>query len=260
MTHFAMPVSLYMNEPVVTIAASASLTEVQRTLHDAAISCVCVLDDDEQPVGVISRTDLLRVGRVEAKKAGKGTLLNLPDKCVRDVMHREVITVAPSTPVSQAADIMVRHRIHRVFVREDDWVSGVFSTKEVLSAICDKRVSTPISEFMTSPVFTVPVSAKVSLAVDRLAKAHISGLVVIDEDEWPVGTFTQNEGLFAQDLPEDTPLDGVMSYAMLCLHVRTPLYRAAAHAHATRARRVLAVEAHQVKGILTGLDFARAIR
>jgi CBS domain-containing protein len=80
---------------------------------------------------------------------------------------------------------------------------------------------------------------------------------VVDDDEWPVGTFTQAEGLGARGLPGDTPLEEAMSYAMLCLDVRTPLYRAAAHAHATRARRVLAVSEGRVRGILTGLDFAR---
>jgi hypothetical protein len=50
-----------------------------------------------------------------------------------------------------------------------------------------------------------------------------------------------------------------MSYAMLCLDVRTPLYRAAAYAHATRARRVLAVEGRHLKGVLTGIDFARVV-
>ena len=46
---------------------------------------------------------------------------------------------------------------------------------------------------------------------------------------------------------------------MLCLHASTPLYRAAAHAYATRARRVLVTEDHRVIGVLTGIDFARAI-
>ncbi len=46
--------------------------------------------------------------------------------------------------------------------------------------------------------------------------------------------------------------------AMLCIDVRTPLYRAAGQALATRARRVLAVKDRKVQGILTGIDFARA--
>ena len=127
----------------------------------------------------------------------------------------------------------------------------------MLLAIERKRVATPIHEVMSAPAFVIPLGAKLSLATDRLERAHVSGLCVVDEDEWPVGTFTQREALASRDLDGDTPLEEVMSYAMLCLDVRTPLYRAAAYAHATRARRVLAVEDNRVEGVLTGLDFAR---
>ena len=49
-----------------------------------------------------------------------------------------------------------------------------------------------------------------------------------------------------------------MSYAMLCLNVRTPLFRAAAQAYETRARRILVIDDRRVMGVVTGLDFARA--
>ena len=50
-----------------------------------------------------------------------------------------------------------------------------------------------------------------------------------------------------------------MSYAMLCLQKDTPLHRAAAHAADTRARRVIVTDKRQTVGIMTGIDFARAV-
>lgn len=50
-----------------------------------------------------------------------------------------------------------------------------------------------------------------------------------------------------------------MSHGLLCLHPSTPLYRAAAAAYEARARRLLAVADGELVGILTGLDFARAL-
>lgn len=258
MTNFAMPVSLYMSEPVLTVSESTPLAEVHRILTEHHVSCVPVLDAAGAAVGVLSRTDLLRVGRLTTKTHGREPLLTLPDQTAREQMHTGVITVTPDTQVGQAANVLVKRRIHRVFVEDGGRMVGVLSTKEILLAIRDKRVTTPISEAMSSPVFTIPTTAPLSLATDRLAKAHVSGLVVIDENEWPVGTFTQTEALLARDVHTDTPVEEVMSYAMLCLDVRTPMHRAAAQAHATHARRVLAVEDRRVKGILTGLDFARA--
>lgn len=260
MTNFAMPVSLYMSAPVFTVDEGATLADVQRALTSHDVSSVAVTGEGGRPVGVISRTDLLRVGRVGARALGKKALLTLPDLPVREVMRREIVSVGPSTQVSEAARLMVDRHIHRVFVTEGGALGGVLSTKDVLSAIRDKRVTAPISSVMSSPVFTIRAVEPVSLATDRLEKAHVSGLVVVDEEEWPVGTFTQLEGLAARFLSGETPVEEAMSYAMLCLDVRTPLHRAAAQAHATRARRVLAVEDRKVKGILTGIDFARAAK
>jgi CBS domain-containing protein len=257
MTHFAMPVERFMTKPVVTVPESARLSEADEILRRAHVSCLAVTGADGRPAGVISRTDLLHHGRVAARVRGRATLLALPDQSVGSIMKRDIVAVAPGDSVHAAAKAMIARRIHRVFVMADGALAGVLSTKDVLVAIAEKRVTTPIAEVMSKPAFTIPVSAPLSLATDRLEKAHVSGLCVIDEDEWPVGTFTQAEALAARELPGETPLEEVMSYAMLCLDVRTPLHRAAAHAHETRARRVLAVESHRVKGVLTGLDFAR---
>jgi CBS domain-containing protein len=257
MTHFAMPVSSYMSAPVVTVPERAPLAEVEATLRERAVSCVPVVDDEGRHKGVISRTDLLRVGRLESRMRAKPAVVALPDREARELMQWDVVTVAPGAHVDEAARRMLKQRIHRVFVEDGGRLVGVFSTKDVLRAVHDKRVEAPIGEAMSAPVFTIPASSPLSLAIDRLEKAHVGGLVVIDDDAWPVGMFTQAEGLGARGLPGDTPLEEAMSYAMLCLEVRTPLYRAAAHAHATRARRVLAIADHRVRGILTGLDFAR---
>jgi CBS domain-containing protein len=258
MSDFAMPVSSFMSAPVLTIAESATLSAAYARLRDRRVSCLAVTSEDGRAVGVISRTDLLRVGRTEARAHGGPALLELPDARVRAIMHRSVIAVPPTAPIAAAARAMVSERVHRVFVMDGPALVGVLSTKDLLLAIRDKRVGTPIAEVMSAPAFTIPTGAPLSLAADRLQKAHVTGLCVVDDEEWPVGTFTQQEALSARDLPADAHVDAAMSYAMLCLDAHVPLFRAAAQAHATRTRRVLVVANRKVRGVITGLDFARA--
>jgi CBS domain-containing protein len=266
MPHFAMPVSLYMSETIVTMPETATLTEVDETLERIGISCVPIVNEAGNCTGVLSRTDLLRIGRVEAKRRARtGALLDLPNMCAKEIVKANPVTVCPDSPVSEAAKLMAKHHIHRVFVRDpaspdesSPIIVGVFSTKEVLAAIRDKRLSQPISDFMVHPVFTIEHSASVAIATDRLRNSHVSGLVVVDEDESPIGVFTQVEALEARELPPETQVEEVMNYAMLCLDARSPLFRAAGQAYATRARRVLAIRDRKVCGILTGIDFARS--
>jgi len=251
-----MPVEIYMSAPAHTVREDADLCEVQRRLAELAISSLAVVDGDEQPVGVISRTDLIQIGQRQAGAQGKAALLTLPDMPVTRRMSKEVVTVAVDTPLGEAARRMVEGHFHRVFVTDAGKLAGVLSTRDVMLAIRDKRVRTPISSAMSSPVFTIRHNEPISLATERLGKAHVTGLVVV-EDAWPVGLFTQREALEAKDAARETPVEEVMSAAMLVLDMGTPIFRAAEQAGAVRVRRVIAVKGQRMEGILTGLDFAR---
>lgn len=259
MMRFSTPVSRYMTCGVLSARDETSLLQVHRMLGEHAISCVPILDERARALGVLSRTDLLRIGRFETKMNSRGMLLTLPDVAAREVVRPGIIAVGRTTFVVQAASVMLKHRIHRVFVREGEALTGVFSTKDLLLALVEARVTTPISDFMSVPAYTVPLEAPLALAADRLSLAQVSGLVVVDPDGWPVGMFTQTEALLARGVLSDSPVEDVMSPAMVCLDVRTPIHRAAAAAHAAQARRVLVVEGRRLRGVLTGLDFARAV-
>jgi CBS domain-containing protein len=253
----SVPVAQYMGSPVHSIGIGESLDAAHALLGGLGISSLAVVDDDGSLAGVISLTDLLHVGRHQAGSSPKAALLTLPNKPVADHMTREVATVAPDESIGVAAAKMVKGHFHRVFVQQDGRPVGVLSTVDIMLAIRDRRTATPISRWMSSPAFTVRASEPISLATDRLERAHISGLVVVDGG-WPVGVFSQREALEARDLPRDTRVEDAMSSAMLALDVDTPLHRAAAQAAELRVRRIIAVRHRTIEGILTGIDLARS--
>lgn len=257
MSHFAIPVHLYMTTPVESVSPGTSLKEAHRRMRELNISSLAVTGEDGRLAGVLSRTDILREGRIQAGARPGAALLTVPEKTASELMTAQTLTVGPEDFLSQAADLMTRERAHRIFVVEGDKPVGVVSTRDLLHAIRDKRVNKPISEFMSTPVFSVRHSEPLSLATDRLAKALVSGLVVVEGD-LPVGLFTQIEALASRHMPAETRVEDAMSYAMLCLATDTPLHRAAAQAAALDVRRVVAMSGPRIEGILTGLDLARA--
>ena len=252
------PVSRYMSSPVRTIAPEAPLSDAYKVLREHAISCLAVARSDGKPLGVLTRTDLLRVGRVTVAHVRRAPLMVLPDQKVEHVMHAGLVSVAPDATVRDAARVMVAQHIHRVFVTKGDALAGVFSTRDVMQALREAKVRAPLSDYMSSPVVSVRTTDSLAHAVDALREAQVGGLVVTDEDERPVGVFTQVEALQARDAHASDPIEDWMNPAMLCMDLKTPLYRAAAQAAATAPRRVVAVEGRRVWGILTGIDFARA--
>ncbi len=246
-----------MSAPVHCVAPDDDLQLAQLRLSGLGISSLAVVDEESRPVGVISMTDLIHVGREQAISRAKAALLTLPDQPVSAQMTSEIVAVAPDDSIETAARCMLERQIHRIYVVDAGKLTGVLSTRDVMLAIRDKRVNRPIEKWMSSPAFTIRAQEPISLATERLEKAHVSGLVVLD-GEWPVGLFTQRESLESRSHTRDTPVEEVMSSAMLSLESATPIHRAAAQAAALRVRRVIATRGRKIEGILTGLDFVRA--
>jgi CBS domain-containing protein len=259
MTLSEMTVALLMTSPVVSIRPATPLETAYRVLLDRRISAVPVVAADGRPLGVLSETDLLHIGRLQPRSLAGLQVLELPAEPVGQHMHPGIITVREDTPVTAAAGLLAEQHIHRAYVADESGLTGVFSIEEVLVAIRERRIETPVGDVMTAPVHTVFLRDTVAEATARLDHTGVSGLAVVDEAGHPAGIFTRTEALRAREIPADSLVEEVMSYSMLHHHLRTPVFRAAAHAYETGTRRVLVVEDGELAGVLSGLDFARVL-
>jgi len=257
MALFNVPVAEYMSSPVQSVKPDASLPVVQHRMASLGLSSLAVIDGDRL-VGTVSRTDLLAVGQRQTANRGRSPLLVLPNRAVSEVMSPEPIAVDPEHTIAAAAALMHQYGIHRVFAARGDRALGVLSTHDLMVATSHVRPEQVIRDWMSAPVVTIEASLSIALATRRIENAHVSGLVVV-ENNWPVGLFTQIEALECRDLPRETAIDEVMNPGMICLPEETRIWRAAQQATAMGARRVIAVKQREMSGILGGLDFARIV-
>ena len=258
---FSRPVSEFMTNHVATIELDAMLPRVARELDERRVSALAVVDGAGAIAGVISRTDLLRIGRIQAGSHRKASAMTLPEKRAGDLIRehaRKPLVVTPKTSLRDAARSMCEHRVHRLFVVDDGRLAGVISTLDLMTAVASTRIAAPITEIMSAPVFSVKINQPISAAIERLERARVTGLVVLD-DEWPVGVFTQLEAMQARDLPRDTLIEEVYDPSMLCLPIETKIYRAAAQAQRLEVRRIIPCHDREAVGIVTGFDFAKLV-
>lgn len=258
MSHLAAPCHTYLTSPVLSVDASEDINAAYKTMSESDIGCVAVLKD-EKLAGVLTRTDLLKIGTREAGSNPKASVLTLPHRTVESVMTSNVVTVGEGDSLHVAAQRMVERRIHRVFVVNGAGEPvGVVSTRDLMLAVRDQKGHRTVEEFMSCPAFTIRAEEHVSEAIARLERAHISGLAVVDQG-WPVGVFTQRDALLFQSVARSTPVEEVMDPAVLVVPPSTLMYRAAAQAAAMKTRRILVAKGDEMIGVLTGLTFARAI-
>lgn len=255
---FDAPVSEHMAVPLHSVMDTETLAHAEQRMSEWGVSALPVVSADGRLVGVLSRTDLLRVGRVRMQNGRRRKVITLPDARVREVMRTTVEVVAPDTSLAEAARRMLRRHIHRLYVVSDGRPLGVVGMKELMRVLLDANVRMPIVELMHGSLVVVQAGDPLSVAVDRMIAAQHVGLVVV-EDGWPVGFFTQADALAARDAPADHRVDEWMDPHVICLPERIPVHRAVEQALALRARCVLAVDAEGIRGILTGMDVARLV-
>ena len=253
MANFEMPVTEYMSSPVETIRIGDSLVAANALFSEQGVSALGVVDDAGELKGVVSRTDVLH-----AAVFTHGETFRIPDRHVEEVMKSPALQVSPEARLVEAAKLMLRDHVHRVFVTSGGKPEGVVSTRDLMRAVREKRLKMPISEIASGSVVKVRADEPIALAVDRLELSNKHGLVVVEED-FPIGIFDQACALDARRLPPSTAVENAMNVRILILPAGMGLGRAAEQAIGMNVRRILIEDDRGVTGIVGGLDFARAI-
>ncbi|MBK9943930.1 MAG: CBS domain-containing protein [Kouleothrix sp.] len=120
-----MQVSERMSTPAITITPETSHHTALRLMQDHGMHHLPVVDRQGQLVGVVAERDLL---------LAVGHYLQNPIE-VAEVMVRNVVTVAPDTLLTEAAGLMVRHKIGGLPVMNaEHQVVGVITETDIFRA------------------------------------------------------------------------------------------------------------------------------
>lgn len=143
-----------MTPNVVSISITATLEAAVFMLTDKKLSAVPVIDEKGEPVGVLSRTDIVahdfkQYQHLHQSAEGDGKdvfpLITTEassgvcpqgqndDVFVGDLMTKVLYSVTPKTPAKTVIDAMLALGIHRLFVSDDSGkLLGVISSTDVL--------------------------------------------------------------------------------------------------------------------------------
>jgi len=137
----ATPVTAVMASPVVTVDEEAPVPDLLRLFIAGGIGAAPVVNPRGEPVGVVSKTDVLRAVYEDPSCAGPGAAAELEtdpeqecDLRARDLMTPGPLTVPESASVAEAASIMAREHVHRLFViGRAGALTGVISAMDLVA-------------------------------------------------------------------------------------------------------------------------------
>ena len=121
-------------DPIV-VGADTPLPEVAELLERSDVSGVPVVDLAGGLVGVISRTDLMKV------RATDDLWSRWPGLAAKHLMTHPALTISAETPIPVAIRRMEAEHVHRLVVVADDGTTpiGVISTTDIVRAMTGRR-------------------------------------------------------------------------------------------------------------------------
>lgn len=147
-----------MTTNVVTAAPDDRIEEVAKTLLARNIAAVPVIDESGKAVGIVSETDFLRrpetgtlrrrswLAYFEAPDTLAEQFSKLHGTRARDVMSKDVHSVAPGADLRYVVDLMEKRGIRRVLVIDDGKLRGIICRSDLLRAMLAQRESLKVSE------------------------------------------------------------------------------------------------------------------
>ena len=148
-----MTVSDVMQREILAVDAGWSLEDLADFLVDNSISGAPVVAEDDELVGVVSLTDIVRQNRLQEhgsgaqdmhdvylfeldRQMGKDELRELHIQyetpvMVRDIMTPMIFSVSEDTSVQEVAETMLKGRIHRVFVTRENKLTGIVTALDL---------------------------------------------------------------------------------------------------------------------------------
>ncbi|WNY28221.1 Inosine-5'-monophosphate dehydrogenase [Methanimicrococcus stummii] len=154
-----------MVKNVASATLPGSRDEVLSILKDKKVSGVPVLKDNKV-VGIVSRTNILK---------------NPEEEQLALLMSRNPITIQVGASLKEAARLLYEKNIRRLpVVDEHGHLEGLITTADVIGAIADFDIETPVGDFLSSNVYVLWDETPLPVVSVLMDLADVKACPVID--------------------------------------------------------------------------------
>ena len=174
----------YMTRRIVMCSRSSTLLDVEELLSNQCVSRVVVADTNENPEGLVSEKDVMRFMLTDNSARG------LKEIHAHEVMSSRLSIIKPHSPISKAAEIMIREKIGSLLVSGDQ-LEGIVTKADVANYLgATKRRTHSVGQSMTPNPITVKPSQSVLSTIQLMSQNKISRVVVVDQNHELKGIIT----------------------------------------------------------------------
>lgn len=141
-----------MTPAVITVGTNASVADIAQILIEKKISAVPVVDTNGSLCGLVSEGDLMRrlsegaederswwLKMMSTNSDSAADFIKAHGRTAKDVMTRNVVSVAETTELNEVAHVLEANRIKRVPVLDGDKIVGIISRSNMLQVIAGQK-------------------------------------------------------------------------------------------------------------------------
>lgn len=133
-----VPVSKIMSTDLVTLTPKQSLYDAEKLFNKYNIRHIPVVEG-ERIVGIISRSDLLRISYVDVNETEDAVESVVYDAyTIPQVMTRVPVTIESDTTIKEAAEILARHSFHSIPVVDQGKLVGIVTTTDLINYLLEQ--------------------------------------------------------------------------------------------------------------------------
>lgn len=140
-----------MTNEVITAKSDMSVQELARLLFAHRISGVPVYDEDQKVIGVATESDLIDQNKrvhiptvvaildsfvfLENPEKLEKDIKKMAATTVGDICSKELVSVAPGTPLDEVATLMAEHQVHTLPVMDGEQLVGIIGKSDIIRTI-----------------------------------------------------------------------------------------------------------------------------
>jgi CBS domain-containing protein len=185
----------YMHRGLITCPPEAPLVKVAGLLRQHRIHGVLVIDGQDQPMGVVSDTDLLAGEWLGGNSENLAVMRRMT---AGELMTTPVATIPASSDAKQAAAEIRKHHVARLVVIDAAKPVGVVSVSDLLAALPHEATGrSRVEEVMSWGYVACRPSTPVAGAARAMLERDSRSIIVVGHTGKPVGVVTGHDLLVA---------------------------------------------------------------
>ncbi len=182
-----MNVEDVMTRDVVFVEVPGSRDTAIKIMKDKGITSVPVVKN-RTLVGIITRGDIFR---------------NPEEDQIALLMTRQPVFVSPTATIKDAVRLFIENAIRRMPVVDDSQLVGFITVTDIVSAIADMDIKTPVDDYIIREIVAVWEMTPVDVVGEIMKLANAEASPVLDSTNRVVGIVTEGALLKASKI-EDT--------------------------------------------------------